>query len=219
MTETEVRLALSGLKTPKGRPFVLEGVVDIVREGDEVRMYDLKTHEAREVRAARKLYEDQLNVYAHIWKRLHEQSLSKAAIIATRPPLELREALAGDPKALDDAMAAWDPVVELPFDEKKVKRTIEDFGRCVDDIEDGKFEPRPPDQLDKQYGTPGSNREQTFAKIHCQNCDARFSCRSYQKYRQGQDGRRSKRHTARVREDAAERELNLWIEENLPESS
>jgi hypothetical protein len=84
VTETEVKLALPGQVTPKGRPFVIEGVVDIVREGDEVRMYDLKTHEAAEVRAEWELYENQLNVYSHIWKGIRQQSLDGTAIIATR---------------------------------------------------------------------------------------------------------------------------------------
>jgi hypothetical protein len=138
VTETEVKLALPGLTTPNGRPFVLEGIVDIVREGDEVRMYDLKTHEESEVRAERELYEDQLNVYAHIWKGVRGQSLDGTAIIATRLPPELREALrARDPEAINAAMAAWDPVVDLAFDENEVARTIADFGRCVDAIEDG----------------------------------------------------------------------------------
>src|SRR5207244_5857522 len=66
VTDTEVKLSLPGQVTPRGRPFVIEGVVDIVRERDEVRMYDLKTHEAADVRAQRDLYEEQLNVYAHI---------------------------------------------------------------------------------------------------------------------------------------------------------
>ena len=55
------KLALPGKVTPKGRPFVIEGVVDIVREEGEVRMCDLKTHEAAVVRAELDLYVDQLN--------------------------------------------------------------------------------------------------------------------------------------------------------------
>lgn len=62
VTDTEVKLSLPGQVTPKGRPFVIEGVVDIVREGNEVRMYDIKTHEEADVRAQRDLYEEQLNV-------------------------------------------------------------------------------------------------------------------------------------------------------------
>ncbi|MCP9469950.1 MAG: PD-(D/E)XK nuclease family protein [Nitrospira sp.] len=230
VTETEVKLALPGRTTPKGRPYVIEGVVDIVRQGDEIRMYDLKTHEAHEVRAASEHYQHQLNVYAHIWKRLHNQSLSGAAIIATRLPPKLREALgADDRKAIDAEMASWDPVVELPLDDEHVTRTIEEFGRCVDDIEEGKFEPRPSNELHKPYGTrrrtdhgdasrAGSGREPTFAEIHCRNCDARFSCSSYQTYRDGLRVKRSKRHTASMRNDQAEQESDLWIEENLTES-
>lgn len=230
VTETEVKLALPGRTIPKGRPFVLEGIVDIVREGDEIRMYDLKTHEEREVRAESELYKNQLSVYAYIWKSLRNQSLSKAAIIATRLPQALREALrSGDQQAINDAMEAWDPLVELPFDENEVERTIEEFSRCVDAIEDRKFEPPPAGQLDKPYGTrrrkdhgdslaARAQREPTFAEIHCRNCDARFSCSSYQTYRKGLDGRRSKRHTASMRNDQAEQESDLWIEENLTES-
>ncbi|WP_447861133.1 PD-(D/E)XK nuclease family protein [Nitrospira calida] len=229
VTETEVKLALPGLKTPKGRPFVLEGVVDIVREGNKVLMYDLKTHEESEVRAESELYKQQLNVYAYIWKRLRNQGLDGTAIIATRLPPELREALkARAPKAINAAMAAWDPVVDLPFDEDEVARTIEDFGRCVDEIEDGKFAPPPVDKLGKPHGTrrkkdhgdtPGGglDREPTFAEIHCRNCDARFSCDSYQAYQEGQGGPRSKRKTPGMRDDAAEQELDAWIEDNLAE--
>jgi hypothetical protein len=229
VTETEVKLALPGLATPKGRPFVLEGVVDIVREGDEVRMYDLKTHDDREVRAERELYEDQLNVYAHIWKGARGQSLNGTAIIATRLPPALREALrARDPQAINAAMALWNPIVDLRFDENEVARTVEDFGRCVDAIEDGEFAPLPADKLEEQRGTRrskdhgdalgvGAERVPTFAEIHCRNCDARFSCTSYDTYlkRQGKSSR--SRWTPTERDEETELELDAWIEENLGE--
>lgn len=110
VTETEVKLALPGLKTPKGRPFVLEGVVDLVREGNKVQMYDLKTHEVSEVLAEKELYEDQLNVYAYIWKELRGQSLNRTAIIATRLPNKLREALrGGNPKP---ESKRWQPGIQ-----------------------------------------------------------------------------------------------------------
>ena len=60
VTETEVRLSLPGEETPGCRKFVIEGVVDIVREGGKVLMYDLKTHEDRDIRAEPKPYMDQL---------------------------------------------------------------------------------------------------------------------------------------------------------------
>jgi hypothetical protein len=107
VTETEVKLALPGQVTPKGRQFVIEGVVDIVREGDEVRMYDLKTHEASEVEADSKLYKDQLNVYAHIWKGIRRQRLDGTAIIATRLPARLREALRSGAARLSTLGSLW----------------------------------------------------------------------------------------------------------------
>src|SRR5581483_6700319 len=45
VTDTEVKLNLPNQKTRKKRIFCIEGVVDIVREGEKVTMYDLKTHE------------------------------------------------------------------------------------------------------------------------------------------------------------------------------
>src|SRR5689334_20809816 len=45
VTDTEVKLNLPNQKTPKKRTFCIEGIVDIVREGEKVIMYDLKTHE------------------------------------------------------------------------------------------------------------------------------------------------------------------------------
>ena len=86
VTETEVKLALPGQITPKRRPFVIEGVVDIVREGDEVRMYDLKTHDPEYIKQNLTEYERQLNVYAHIWRNLRRQELNETAVIATRLP-------------------------------------------------------------------------------------------------------------------------------------
>ncbi len=210
VTQTEVKLALPGQVTPSGRPFVIEGVVDIVREGDEVWMYDLKTHEASEVRAEREQYMEQLNVYAHIWKGIQNQTLDGTAIIATRLPLELRDAIqSGDRRAIKARLSEWEPVVELPFDEKKIRQTVENFGRCVDAIEDGKFAPPAPEELGRSKGSRRPKRtEPTFAQIHCRNCDARFSCASHRAYlasrssEQGQD----------------ERELDAWIDENLGEA-
>ncbi|MFI5457115.1 MAG: PD-(D/E)XK nuclease family protein [Isosphaerales bacterium] len=230
VTDTEVKLALPGQVTPKGRQFVIEGVVDIVRDGNEVRMYDLKTHEEREVRAERDLYEDQLNVYAYIWKKLRGQSLNGTAIIATRLPLELREALrSGDPTIIREAMDAWQPVVDLPFDEKDVEHTVADFGRCVDDIEEGKFAPPPPEELSQPRGTrrrkdhgglPSTRAESepTFAQIHCRNCDARFSCSSYRAYEKGEARRSRAARRGAGRGEEVDRELDAWIEENLADS-
>jgi hypothetical protein len=227
VTETEVKLALPGLTTPGGRPFVIEGVVDIVREGDKVLMYDVKTHEERDVRASQHLYQDQLNVYAHIWKKLRAQALDGTAIIATRLPTELRIALKSrDPNAIRGAIDAWQPVVDLPFDEEDVQRTIADFAQCVDEIEDGKFSPPPPEVLAQPHGARGRKdrdknakaqprAEPSFAQVHCANCDARFSCASYRTHLKNQNRASQGRRGLPMQEDPAEAELDAWIEENL----
>jgi hypothetical protein len=232
VTETEVKLALPGQVTPKGRKFVIEGVVDIVRECDEVRMYDLKTHEESEVRAERDLYEDQLNVYAHIWTHIRQQDLDGTAIIATRLPVELREALrSGDSATISEALQAWQPVVDLTFDKENVDRTIVDFGRCVDAIEDAEFTAPPREVLGqprgtrrtKDHGATPSTRvrdEPTFAQIHCQSCDARFSCPSYRALPRDKPGS-GKHSEAAGGSDAADdqRELDDWIEANLADDT
>ena len=45
VTDAEVRLSLPNQKTPKGRTFSIEGIVDIVREEEMTGMYDVKTHD------------------------------------------------------------------------------------------------------------------------------------------------------------------------------
>src|ERR1700693_2193547 len=117
VTDTEVKLSLPGQTTPKRRRFLIEGVVDIVRDRDRVLMYDLKTHYEKDVRAECELYQKQLNVYAYIWKGIRQQALDGTAIIATRLPLELREAIRDRNHAvIPEALEAWQPVIDLPFD-------------------------------------------------------------------------------------------------------
>lgn len=60
VTETEVRLVLPNQKTPKGRTFGIEGVVDIVQEEGRTVMCDLKTHDAAVVHANLPDYAQQL---------------------------------------------------------------------------------------------------------------------------------------------------------------
>src|SRR5205807_2231729 len=93
VTETEVRLQLPNRRTPKGRKFVIEGVVDLVREADRIRMYDIKTHYCGEVRQHFQSYAAQLNVYAYIWRELRGHAVSEMGIIAVQLPERLREAI------------------------------------------------------------------------------------------------------------------------------
>jgi hypothetical protein len=180
VTDTEVKLNLPNQKSPKGRRFCIEGVVDIVREEEKVTMYDLKTHELQFVRQNLALYRDQLNVYAHIWRHLHGERLDETAIIATPLPDLLAQAIrAGDKAGIERELARWEPVVPIPFDDKNVAKTIADFGRVVDQIEDHTFQPPPLKRLEETDGQRG-----TFATRVCRNCDLRFSCSSYRQYAQ-----------------------------------
>jgi hypothetical protein len=180
VTDTEVRLTLPGQTTAKGRPFGIEGVVDIVRDNDRVVMYDVKTHDAESVRASPEPYELQINVYAHIWQNLHQQPLDQTAVIATAYPAPVKKAL-GPPRdepALEAALDQWEPLVQLDFDPDSIAETIADFGKVVDCIEEGKFSPANVAKL-KQRVARGSR---SFAEDICGNCDARFSCESYREF-------------------------------------
>jgi hypothetical protein len=178
VTDTEVKLNLPNQKTPKGRTFCIEGVVDIVRTAGKVTMYDLKTHELDYVRNNIALYRDQLNVYAHIWMKLRGERLDETAIIATPVPNEVRLALrSGDAQQLEEAMAKWNPVVPIEFESDNVATTVAKFAKVVDCIEDREFRPPPVSVLGQSDGQRG-----TFASRVCRNCDLRFSCSSYRDY-------------------------------------
>ncbi len=191
ITETEVRLNLPNQKTPEGRTFGIEGVVDIVREHDRTTMYDIKTHDPELIEADKDFYQEQLNVYAHIWQNLREQGLDETAIISTYIPAHVKEMVeSGDPAKQAKALEEWNPVIPIPFDSQKVGDTIKDFGTVIDAIECGRFSPPPTTALKKQQ----SGSKKTFATRVCVNCDMRFSCRSYRDYVQNQapkGGRRS----------------------------
>lgn len=180
VTDTEVRLSLPSQETPRGRDYTIEGIVDILRANDRTVMYDIKTHNADYVRANIKMYEQQLNVYAHIWQELRKQALDDMAIIATDYPESVRSALANEnEQELAYAISQWQPVVDIDFDPRSVDQTIAEFGQVVDDIEDGQFAPPPVDKLKETM--PGT-RGIRFATHVCRNCDARFSCASYRQY-------------------------------------
>ncbi len=179
VTDTEVKLTLPDQKTPRGRNFTIEGIVDIVREDDETWMYDIKTHDPDYIISNKELYEKQLNVYAHIWQELRGEALDNTAIISTAYPQSLKHAmLANDLFRIQHEMAKWQPLIEIPFTQEKVHETIEDFACIVDDIEDKKFGPAPVERLSEKM--EGTNT--LFGTPICRNCDARFSCASYREY-------------------------------------
>ena len=182
VTDAEVRLSLPNQTTPQGRTFSIEGVVDIVREGDVTHMYDVKTHDMDYIKENIELYEEQLNVYAYVWQELRKNMLDLTAVISTSLPKNVKTALrSGDDTQIQRAITAWEPVIPIKLDHDKVKHTIKEFGATVDCIEDGKFHPpSPADLLKKVAGT-----KQTFATNVCRNCDGRFSCAAYREYARG----------------------------------
>jgi len=188
VTETEVRLNLPNQVSPGGRKFGIEGVVDIVQEEDKTVMYDIKTHEADQVRENIEDYEGQLNIYAHIWKNLRGQPLDATTIIATAFPDSFREALKESPPNRDKILhefLKWNPLVEIEFDPAHVEEAITDFGMVADCIEGGDFVPA---SIEKLRTRSGRERRE-FASHVCRYCDARFSCISYRGYAMASSGR------------------------------
>lgn len=180
VTDTEVRLQLPAQTSPGGRTFGIEGIVDIVREGDgRTTMYDVKTHDPQLVRENKSQYAEQLNVYAHIWQKLRGERLDATAVICTTlPPAVEAAATTGDEAGLAAAFKMWDPVIPIDFDAEGVEKTVVAFGAVVDRIEEHDF--TPPTQDDLRTLLPGTRAR--FGVYVCRNCDARYSCRSYQQY-------------------------------------
>lgn len=188
VTDTEVPIHLANQRSPEGRVFGIEGVVDIVQEEDRTIMYDIKTHDPDYVRTHTLLYQMQLNLYAYVWKQLRGQPLDQTAIIATTYPDSVKNAIPfgktvdelspEESSRLDRVLKEWQPLIDIPFHEEGVAETIRRFGEVVDKIENRNFSPPPLVQLKEKWQT--SN--QLFATRVCRNCDARFSCSSYRTY-------------------------------------
>jgi hypothetical protein len=216
VTETEVRLNLPNQTSPRGRRFGIEGIVDIVRDDQKTTLYDIKTHEAAEVRENLPDYEHQLDIYAHIWQNLRGQSLDETAIIATAFPDSIKAALKDpDRKRLAYELQKWDPLVELDFSPDRVQEVIDNFGRVVDCIEDGQFEPASMEKLKSRQGL--SRRE--FASHVCRHCDARFSCDSYRQYALGSYGRAESDFRQYLEDFGDDLEQQDWLSGNLDAAS
>ncbi|MGD0752948.1 MAG: hypothetical protein ABSA23_16265 [Anaerolineales bacterium] len=71
--------------------------------------------------------------------------------------------------------------MEIDLNPEHVDQIIADFGRVVDCIEDGEFEPASIEKLNSRYGGKNS----LFATNVCRNCNARFTCDSYRTYSAG----------------------------------
>jgi hypothetical protein len=192
VTDTEVRLSLPGQETPQGRDFTIEGVVDILRENERTIMYDIKTHDADYVRDNIKQFEQQLNVYAHIWHELRKQELDGVAVIATDFPEPVKSAIGNKDtqalvsalennldEALIYALQNWEPIVPIEFDLKRVEETIREFGEVVDLIEERRFAPPKLSRLNEPMR--GTNKIR-FGTHVCRNCDARYSCGPYRDF-------------------------------------
>jgi hypothetical protein len=210
ITETEVKLSLPGRKTPEGRSFSIEGIVDIVKEKKETWMYDIKTHDAAYVRKNRELFEKQLNVYSYIWNELRDAPLDHTAIISLSLPEALSEAVrANDRARIEKEMTSWNPLMEIPLDDRHVKDTVKDFGHVVDAVESNEFSPASVSRLRQDYG--GGK----FATRVCRNCDARFSCSSYRKYASGSSAKSFSRYKKYISDLGPEDEIEARKTTNL----
>ena len=181
VTETEVKLTLPEQMTPKGNKFTIEGVVDIIKDSDSdlTTMYDIKTHDADFVKGNITDYEDQLNVYTHIWQKLRGEKLDRTAVIATQFPKGLKKAINEEnEEKMAREMQAWQPVIPIPFSQNNVEKTINEFACVVDKIETRDFEPPSQQKLNERI----AGTRQKFVTRVCRNCDARFSCDAYREY-------------------------------------
>lgn len=212
VTDTEVKLTLPNLLTPEGRKFTIEGIVDIVKEDDEVWLYDIKTHDPDYIKSNLDFYEKQLNIYSYIWEHLRGNELNHTAIISTAYPQTLKQAMQqNDLNKIIKEVEKWEPVIEIPHDLKNVDETIKDFGRIVDNIEDGDF--NPPEV--KSLKTLVTGTKSLFATRVCRNCDARYSCISFREY--AIESKSKSNYKKYFKEYVNDSEQVEWLEGNLNE--
>ncbi len=212
VTDTEIRLNLPGQKTPDGRRFSVEGIVDIVQEQDRTVMYDIKTHDADYVRDNIEQYKGQLNIYAHIWQELRGKGLDSTAIIATAPTPDLKNALLSrDEAKIEEAFEKWKPLVEIPFDKASLADSLDKFGKSIDKIEAGEFPPPSGKRLTEPMS---KSRKTPFATEVCRNCDARFTCQAYIDYVKAK-GHKTAGMRYFVEEFGSDQEKEDWLEANL----
>lgn len=214
VTQTEVKLSLPEQKTPNDKiPYTIEGVIDVVREGEETWLYDLKTHAPERIKADPEKYREQLNVYAHIWKGLQKNELDGMAIIATPVPHTLKRALeTGDETRIQMEFDRWNPVIPFGYNEDEVAEMIERFGETVERIEKSDFESPPVEKL--QTKMPGM--KSNFATHVCRNCDVRYSCPSFVEYVKA--SRNASRNDAFKYMTSSAEETDDFIEGNLNEN-
>lgn len=210
VTDTEVLLSLPLRESPGERDYTIQGVVDIVEDDERTIMYDIKSFDADLVRADLHTFEQQLNVYAHIWHELRQKPLDEVAVIATAYPDTVERALeSNDPEWLEAALRDWEPIIPITYDIRRVEETIAEFGAVVDAIEENRFHPRFVDDLRSRV--PGRHTNTLFATNVCRNCDARFSCSSYREYAWGGGSRVRDRSDVEYYKDVlADDEQERW---------
>lgn len=218
VTETEHKLSLPLHKTSKGRHFTIEGVVDILNQEGVTWMYDIKTHELEYILHNIELYEEQINIYAHIYQKLKKLRLDHVGIISTNLPDYVTYALRSRNEAqIKKALDTWQPVVEIKYDDANIQATIDNFAEVVDAIEDKSFESPGLEYLKTRVE---SRSGQLFASRVCRNCDARFSCPSYRKYlmenQNTYDKSKIKKYLLDLPVDNEEQEE--WVNSNLETS-
>ena len=183
VTETEVRLLLPNRQTPAGRRYTMEGIVDIVDNGTERLMYDIKTYLASNEYTHSEVVANQLAMYAHLFEQARGQLPTGLGIVATKPPASLDEAISQTiPQSssnIEDELAAWDPIVSVEMNASLLATVEAQFSNIVDRIEGGDFDPASQEQLKKS--APGARS--SLAVDTCRNCGGRWGCPSYRAYR------------------------------------
>lgn len=186
---SEVKLSLPEQKTPlKKYPYTLEGKIDLVRQNDKNCLYDITTRSIEQINGDIKSFSEQLNVYAHIWKSLDKNNLiDELGIISTSLPKKVQAAIDSEnDKKIAEAFNSWNPLVKIQYSEEEIEKMINNFGEVVEKIRECDF---PSPSLEKLLKAVAGTSE-SYASHVCSNCDIRFSCESYKKYKENKaDGK------------------------------
>ncbi|MCQ2576696.1 MAG: PD-(D/E)XK nuclease family protein [Treponema sp.] len=195
-TRSEVKLSLPEQQTPgKNYSYTLEGTIDVVRQNDKNCLFDITTRSIDQINGEINSFREQLNVYAHIWKGLdNRNTIDELGVISTSVPKNVREAMdSGNPEKIEKAFEEWEPVIDMEYSEDEIAEMINNFGEVVEKIQDCNF--KAPDTEKLLTVVPGTN--ETYGNHICSNCDIRFSCDSYRKYK----NQKSDEHIYSINED------------------
>ena len=176
---SSIKISVPNQKSPSnGIPFSIEGKINVLEKDGKKTLFDVTTNSAEQIEDDIEFYQDELNLYARELEKMQYGQIDETAVLSTSIPRDVRHALRSDDALeLNRALENWNPFVSVAHGNEAQEKALEKVGEVVDKINDCKFDPPSPDELNGRYMDG-----KTFYVHVCENCDIRKSCESYLQY-------------------------------------